>query len=285
MLAPNNRQGFLGQNHEEVLCRYRVAVVGVGGGGTHFAQQLAHIGIGTVCVFDSDHMEENNQNREVGSTEKDIAERTLKVDIAERLLKGIRSSTKVVKIPYRWQKRAEVLRGCHIVFGCLDSFSDRAELEVACRRYMQPLIDIGMDVHSVGDEYVIGGQVILSMPGSLCMRCIGFIRDDVIAKEVSRYGATGPRAQVIWPNGILASAAIGVFMQLVTPWHKKHTSTVYLEYDGNAQTMLPSNRLQAIRGRGCPHFSGQNHIGDPFWSSETLSHIELMQNGLVSTVK
>jgi molybdopterin-synthase adenylyltransferase len=281
MSLHNNRQEFLGLNHEDVLGRYRVAVVGIGGGGTHFSQQLAHIGIGTVCVFDSDHMAENNQNREVGSTENDIADRTLKVDIAERLMKGIRSSTKVVKVPYRWQERAEILRGCHIVFGCLDSFSDRAELEVACRRYMQPLIDIGMDVHSVGDEYVIGGQVILSMPGFLCMRCVGFIRDDVLSKEASRYGAAGPRAQVIWPNGVLASAAVGVFMQLVTPWHKLHISTVYLEYDGNANTLRPSNRLIALQGHVCPHFLGENHVGDPFWSPESILHTKSVQGGLV----
>lgn len=285
MLKQNNRQGFLGQNHEDVLGRYRVAVVGVGGGGTHFAQQLAHIGIRTVCVFDSDYMTEENQNREVGSVEKDIVEQTLKVDIAERLMKGIRSSTKIIKVPYRWQEQVEILRGCHVVFGCLDSFSDRAELEVTCRRYMQPLIDIGMDVHAIVDEYAIGGQVILSMPGSLCMRCLGFITNELLAKEASRYGAAGPRAQVIWPNGVLASAAIGVFMQLITPWHKKHSSTVYLEYDGNTNALQTSNRLEVLQGRVCPHFSGQNHVGDPFWRPETISHIKLVQNSLAQVVQ
>ena len=280
----NDRQGFLGPSYK-ILSAYRVAVVGVGGGGSHFAQQLAHIGIGTICVFDSDYMAGNNQNREVGSLETDIVARTLKVDIAERLMKGIRSSTKVVKIPYRWQERAEILRGCHIVLGCLDSFSDRAELEVECRRYMQPLIDIGMDVHSVGDGYAIGGQVILSMPGSLCMRCLGFIRDDVLAKEASKYGAAGPRAQVIWPNGILASAAVGIFMQLVTPWHKNHTSMVYLEYDGNAHTLLLSNRLGALQGRTCPHFSSSDYLGDPFWNPEILSRINSVQGGPVQAVQ
>jgi molybdopterin-synthase adenylyltransferase len=283
MLAHNDRQGFLGPNHENVLGRYRIAVVGAGGGGSHFTQQLAHIGIGTVCVFDPDFMTEGNQNREVGSTEKDIVERTLKVDIAERLMKGIRPSTNVMKIPYRWQERAEILRDCHVVFGCLDSFSDRAELEVSCRRYMQPLIDIGMDVHSVGDEYAIAGQVILSMPGSLCMRCVGFIQDDILAKEAARYGKAGPRPQVVWPNGILASAAIGVFMQLVTPWHKKHTSTVYLEYDGNAQTLLPSNRLVAVRGHVCSHFTKCQSIGDPFWNPESVVVDQSIQNDPVET--
>lgn len=283
MKQDNDRQGFLGANHVDVLGSYRVAVVGVGGGGSHFAQQLAHIGIGTVCVFDSDHMTEHNQTREVGSVEKDIAEGTLKVEIAERLMKGIRSSTKVIKVPYRWQDRADILRSCHVVFGCVDSFCDRAELEVACRRYMQPLIDIGMDVHSVGDEHAIGGQVILSMPGFLCMRCLGFITDGLLAKEASVYGAAGSRAQVIWPNGALASAAIGVFMQLVTPWHKKHTSVVYLEYDGNANTLLPSNRLKVLEGRSCSHFIGEGSVGDPFWDSSYLVNVELVDGRLIST--
>lgn len=265
MLVHDNRQGFLGRNHEKVLENYQVAVVGVGGGGSQVVQQLAHIGIGTICVFDSDCMAKNNQNRQVGSRENDIVNQTLKVDIAERLTEGIRPGTQMVKVPYRWQERAELLRECHVVFGCVDSFCDRSELEASCRRYMQPLIDIGMDVHSIGDEYAIGGQVILSMPGSLCMRCVGFLREELLAKEASRYGKAGPRAQVIWPNGILASAAIGILMQLVTPWHTKHSPIVYLEYDGNTQTLLPSNRLTALHGTVCPHFSGDNHVGDPFW--------------------
>lgn len=282
MKQNNDRQGFLGANHVDVLASYRVAVVGVGGGGSHFAQQLAHIGIGTVCVFDSDYMTEHNQTREVGSVEKDIAEATLKVEIAERLMKGIRSSTKVIKVPYRWQDRADILRSCHVVFGCVDSFFDRAELEIACRRYMQPLIDIGMDVHAGAEGYSIAGQVILSMPGSLCMRCLGFITDGLLAKEASRYGVAGSRAQVIWPNGILASAAVGIFMQLVTPWHKKHSPIVYLEYDGNANTLLPSNRLKVVEGRICSHFISEGGVGDPFWDSSRLVNVESVEGTVVS---
>jgi hypothetical protein len=57
----------------------------------------------------------------------------------------------------------------------------------------------------------------------------------------------------------------------VTPWHRKHTSIVYLECDSNAHTLLPSNRLGALQGRVCSHFSGENNVGDPFWSPENLS--------------
>ena len=47
----------------------------------------------------------------------------------------------------RWQDNPEPLRECQIVFGCVDSYQGRQELEVACRRYLMHYIDIGMDVH------------------------------------------------------------------------------------------------------------------------------------------
>lgn len=62
------------------------------------------------------------------------------------------------------------MRRCDLIFGCVDSFAERAELEASCRRYLIPYLDIGMDVHQAGDEPpVMGGQVILSMPDGPCM--------------------------------------------------------------------------------------------------------------------
>ena len=60
---------------------------------------------------------------------------------------SIRSAANVETFTCRWQDRPEPLRGCDIVFGCVDSFAERRELEIACRRHLIPLIDIGMDVH------------------------------------------------------------------------------------------------------------------------------------------
>jgi hypothetical protein len=47
-----------------------------------------------------------------------------------------------------------------IVFGCVDSYQGRHELEVVGRRYLMHYIDIGMDVHGP-DPPVIGGQRII----------------------------------------------------------------------------------------------------------------------------
>lgn len=134
----------------------------------------------------------------------------------------------------------------------MDSFSERQQIESAARRYLIPYIHIGMDVHDLGNQFAISGQVILSMPGELCMQCMGFLRDDLLAREAANYGAAGSRPQVIWPNGVLASLAVGIFVQLMTPWHKNHRQVWYLEYDENSQTVF----LKAAITIGRLHPSG-----------------------------
>jgi molybdopterin-synthase adenylyltransferase len=111
------------------------------------------------------------------------------------------------------------------------------------------------------------------MPGERCLRCLGVITDDLLAREAADYGAAGARPQVIWPNGILASTAVGLFVQLVTPWHRKSVGTAYLEYDGNTHTVTVSNRLTATEGKRCNHFSKIGDLGDPFWQPPTNSGI------------
>jgi len=102
------------------------------------------------------------------------------------------------------------------------------------------------------------------MPGQPCMRCLGILREDALAAEAAEYGAAGSRPQVIWSNGVLASAAVGIFMQLVTPWGKEHNKTILLEYDGNCQTVSLSNKLKYLNDIKCSHYLTQQELGDPF---------------------
>lgn len=262
------RQSFLGLDSENVLAAVRVALVGLGGGGSHIAQQLAHVGVGNFVVFDPDVVEETNLNRLVGARAADVTRATPKTDVAERVIKCVNPKARVFKVPERWQKRAELLRDCIVIFGCVDTFAERAQLEVAARRYLVPYLDLGMDVHKVDDNYCIAGQVVLSSPGELCLRCLGFITDELLAREANRYGDAGGRPQVVWPNGILASTAVGLFVQLVTPWHQNPVNTAYLEYDGNSHTVRECSRLTVMRERVCHHFYDLNNVGDPFWCAK-----------------
>jgi molybdopterin-synthase adenylyltransferase len=266
------RQSFLGANSEIVLGRSRAALVGLGGGGSHVAQQLAHIGLGNFLLIDPDFIEDTNLNRLVGATLEDVKLGTAKVDIAERVIKGVNPAAEVVKRKASWIEVTDELRDADVIFACVDSMVCRSELESFGRRFLIPLIDVGMDVHESSGEFSIGGQVVLSMPGKPCMRCMGLVTDDALAKEAAKYGAAGGKPQVVWPNGTLASIAVGFFMKLVTPWESQKETPLLLEYDGDLQTVMPSNKLAYLPAH-CKHFDSLLELGDPFWTADTLATV------------
>jgi hypothetical protein len=263
------RQSFLGADSEIVLGRTKAALVGLGGGGSHVAQQLAHIGVGNFLPIDPDCMEDTNLNRLVGGTMQDVKLGTPKVDIVERVIKAVNPAAEVVTRQASWTEATAELRDVDIIFACVDSIGCRSELEAFARRFLIPLIDIGMDVHESSNEYSISGQVMLSLPGKPCMRCMGLVSDAALAKEAAKYGAAGGRPQVVWPNGTLASIAVGVFMRLMTPWETRKAMPLLLEYDGDLQTVAPSNKLDYLP-LTCRHFDSLLEIGDPFWTADVL---------------
>jgi molybdopterin-synthase adenylyltransferase len=260
-------QSFLGSDSDQLLHRCRVAIIGLGGGGSHVAQQLSHVGIGNFVLFDPDHVEYKNLNRMVGATVKDARLKNLKTKTIRRAIKRVNPDARIVAVPKKWQDEAEHLRDCDAIFGCVDSFSERKQIEVLARRYLIPYLDIGMDVHAVDDGFSVGGQALLSMPGELCMSCFGIVREEVLSREAAEYGAAGPQPQVVWANGVLASIAVGIFVQLLCPWRKQRVQGILREYDGESHTVTASNKLAYLRDRKCPHFADAQDLGDPFWSA------------------
>ncbi|WP_005034598.1 HesA/MoeB/ThiF family protein [Holophaga foetida] len=258
-----SRQSFLGPDSQDLIGNVTIGIPGLGGGGSHIVQQLAHVGFKRFVLYDWDTVEASNLNRLVGATSVDLMAGTPKLHLAKRMVYGLQPDAMVEAYSCRWQENPVALRRCQIVLGCVDSYKGREELEIACRRHLAHYIDIGMDVHGERDP-VIGGQVILSSPGGPCMRCMGFLTEDVLGREGAKYGAAGPRPQVIWPNGVLASTAVGLAVDLVTGWTRNKRTHAFLVYDGNEGTLAPSFTLRNLPKDGCPHFpSGE--VGDPIF--------------------
>jgi len=246
------RQSFLGEGSQAVIERAMIGIVGLGGGGSHIVQQTAHIGLKRYALYDPQTAEDTNLNRLVGARLRDTGKEKLK--IARRMIKGLQPDAKVQCIRSRWQSEPEVLMACDVVFGCVDSFQDRDELETFCRRHLILYIDIGMDIHQVeGEPPRMAGQVILSAPGCACMKCLGFITPEKLANEAQKYGAAGPRPQVVWPNGVLASCAVGLAVDAFTGWTRKASAPVYLSYDGNKNLLTEHPRLQ-YAPKDCQHY-------------------------------
>jgi len=262
MKERSKRQSFLGEHSDEVLSGATIGIIGTSGGGTPIAQAAAHIGFGTTHLFDPDFTEEHHRHRLVGISSVAIKHRWKKVRVTQRLMWRVNPEGRVNPHACAWQEEHEVLRSCDVVFSCVDGYLVRDELERYLRRYHVPLIDIGMDVTKYETGHSIRGQAILSLPGSHCMRCFGFIRDELLQEEARRYGDAGERAQVIWPNAALASTAIGLAMSLLLPWHSHLTVAPYLTYDGNKFEITPSPRLRHLEGIACKHYGSSVHAGD-----------------------
>lgn len=259
-----DRQSFLGKDSTQILNGLTVGLVGLGGGNSHVVQQLVHLGIGGFVLIDDDVISDTNLNRLVGGTWADIAEGRAKTEISKRVIMSVNPNARVSCHKAKWQEVADKLRICDIVVGGVDRIIAKSELEAFCRRFLIPYIDMGMDVHrlSKGDEFLVAGQVVLSSPGAPCLRCLGIVTDNALADEAGRYGEAGSKPQVVWPNGVLASAAVGLLVQLFMPWHEKPVRSAYFAYDANEGTMVASERLRRRAGKACQHFPLAD-VGDP----------------------
>ena len=249
-----SRQSFLGAHTQVLFENIKVGIVGYGGGGSHIGQQLAHLGVKNIKVFDYDKIERTNLNRLIGGWFSDIKNSHLKTIIAKRTINKILPTASVQEINTKWQENSDILQTCDIVFGCVDSYTEREQLEAECRRYLIPYIDIGMDVHNIDDGVpAMSGQVILSMPGRPCMRCMGFITERKLALEAAKYGDIGGRPQVVWPNGVLASTAVGIFVDLLSGWTHSENKLFYLSYNGNTGEVTEHIRLK-FTDKHCLHY-------------------------------
>lgn len=255
----NSRQSFLGNNLNDVLDNCLVGIVGLGGGGSQIVQQLAHIGFKNYLLCDFDTIEDTNLNRNVGATKQDVARNATKMSIAKRQVRKLHPDASIIELKKKWQDNDQRLKPCDIIFGCLDGYQNRAELESFTRRSLIPYIDIGMDViRNEIDPPRMSGQVFASIPGYPCMRCYDFINERVLGQEVKKYGDAGIRPQVIWPNAILAGTAVGLAINLLTNWIEKgEEQIIYYEYDGNLGTIRPHVKCE-LRWMSCDHYRVEN---------------------------
>jgi molybdopterin/thiamine biosynthesis adenylyltransferase len=272
--ADFSRQSFLGADSERILAETRVAIVGLGGGGSHIAQQLAHVGVGHFRLIDPQEIDPSNLNRLVGATEKDVKAKMPKVGIAKRLIRGIRPWAQVKVAQTEWQMADDMLKDAHVVFGCVDGYRQRMYLESAARRFCLPYIDIGMDVTELTNHrYAVAGQMIMTLPHGPCMKCLGFLTQKRLDREENDYGDVGINPQVVWTNGTLASLAVGAFVRLFTPWFDNSRDFEWLELDGDNQLVSRSRQPEYTIKGPCKHFTSDG-LGEPFFELSRLQQIK-----------
>ena len=89
---------LFGQEGQARLRSTSVAIVGVGGLGTHVVQQLVMLGVGEIVLIDAEELDDTNRNRYVGVLASDPVPGTFKVEIGKRLALGIDPDLRVATI-------------------------------------------------------------------------------------------------------------------------------------------------------------------------------------------
>ncbi len=132
--------GSFGIAGQVKLLQSSVAVVGAGGLGGTIIELLARQGTGHIIVIDDDCFTEQNLNRQLLSTEKNLGK--YKAEAAARRVRHINSAVALtVFIEKLNEENADrLLNGAQVVADALDNLPSRFTLEKACRYLGIPLV-------------------------------------------------------------------------------------------------------------------------------------------------
>lgn len=129
----------ISKEEQSIIMNLKVAIVGLGGLGGYVLENLVRLGVEDFHLIDSDVFNISNLNRQVLSTEENIA--SGKADEAYKRIKAINSNASVKVFDSRLNRNSKhMLEAVDLVFDCLDSIESRFDLENLCQNMNLPLI-------------------------------------------------------------------------------------------------------------------------------------------------
>jgi len=249
----NSRNELLfGAEGQENIAATTVVIIGLGGLGSHVAQQLAYLGVKKFYLVDFDVVSETSLNRLVGAAEEDINLKTKKILVAERTIKSINHESIVELVDSKLAQPSGLssIEKADVVFGCLDRDLHRLKLNELCAQYNKVYFDLATDINVEGQTY--GGRVIFC-DGSQCLACLPEIIDqrqvaldrmnpqqrEAYAKiyGISKSALKKSGPAVVSINGVVASLAVTEFMVHITGLREPRS---LLTYRGDLGMVRPS---------------------------------------------
>lgn len=260
---------FFGEEGQRRLRQAHVAIVGIGGLGTHVVQQLALLGVGHLSLIDHEDLDQTNLNRYVGARHSDPIPGTPKVGLGARIVFDIDPALKVNKhqVPLISEDAFGAVIRADCVFGCLDNEGARLILNELCAAYAKPYFDLASDIAGPGE---FGGRICAAIDGEGCLICRGILdtreaQEDLASPEEKRdreaiYGVSrddlgnvGP--SVVSINGVVASLAVTEFILHTVGIRKANYLTYYRGHTGRVTVSTDSPMpdcyyCKEIRGHG-----------------------------------
>jgi hypothetical protein len=240
----SRNEALFGAEGQAKIAETKVAIVGLGGLGSHVVQQLAYLGVADYALVDFDIVTDSSLNRLVGAVDSDAASKAKKVTVAERTIKAINPDATVVCVDGKVSDAASepVVARADIIFGCLDRDLHRLELTELCARNAKPYFDLATDTDGEGQDLVYGGRVVYC-DGSRCLVCLPeVLNQDEIARDrmspdqrdtgrriygVDRGALAGTGPAIVSVNGVVASLGVTEFMVKVTGLREPASQLTY----------------------------------------------------------
>lgn len=271
----DRQERLFGAEGQAKLGRSQVAVVGIGGLGTHVVQQLALLGVGGLALIDSEELEETNRNRYIGVRHDDPIPGTRKVDIGERVAKSINPAIRVDKVfdSLVSEEAFASTINADYVFGCLDREGPRLILTEVCAAYSRPYFDLSSDILP-GERPTYGGQVSVAWNGDGCLVCCNLLdvaeaqadlagpqeqrdREAIYGIERTALDRAGP--SVVSINGVVASLGVTEFLVAVVGLRAPQRVSTYI---GNMSRVAVSTDPPSPDCYYCKYLRGRRDAAD-----------------------
>jgi molybdopterin-synthase adenylyltransferase len=239
---------LFGQAGQDAIRQARVAVVGLGGIGSHIVQGLTYLGVRRFVLFDDDTVSSSSLNRLIGATPEDARLGTSKLEVAERLIKGVEVDAKIDRVPERAVSEAflALAESADILFGCVDRETPRLQLTAYAADRAKPYVDCSTDVDAEGGGLRYGGRIQV-FTGDGCLSCLAELDQELLRLETlspeqlgadeAIYGVPrdhlsegGP--SVVSLNGVVAHAALTEAMCFLTGLRAVNRLLVYHAHFG-----------------------------------------------------
>lgn len=258
---------LFGEEGQRKIAATTVAIAGLGGLGSHVAQQLAYLGVINYALIDHDVVTGSTLNRGIGALPNDVLSKTPKVNVAERLIRSIQPDAVVSVTEDRVSRSSDdaaatLIRKASVVFGCLDLESPRLFLTDLCSAFKITYFDLATDTGGEDEDWY-GGRVVYC-DGTRCLSCLDLLdqrqirieqmTDAELENERRLYGlkgnllgGTGPA--VVSVNGVVASMAVTECMAHATGIRPPAPQLIY-------RADIPRVTLSKDTPRsGCPYCS------------------------------
>lgn len=226
------RQKVFGEGVQQQLGQLKVALIGCGGIGAVFAEQLARLGVKQWILIDPDRLETVNLNRMPAATQQMVDQWWHKVNYVKWLIKktyAIGSHVQALPLSIEDKQAKQEVATADLIVVATDNHRSRQIAQELALEYARPLVCLGTHIEMQPDNKprLYARVTVPPLGENWCLMCANIINLQQAALESAATeimdlaeeagyikGIDDPA--VYWLNSICASTGVGVIHGMIS---------------------------------------------------------------------